>query len=170
MRGKDPLYRSVNTRARGVHHRQGADYAWTRNTKAEALSEADEVKRGKMRQGVQRGLDYTPLFRFLLSKVGQDWTAVDAEARSRLDRPDAIFRMVALQQDDGERYFRSTDNSYFSGLYITGDNRLALVDPTLTADDLDPNCACCTHTLNGQRFTRPYTGEYHQQAGRPVER
>lgn len=30
--------------------------------------------------------DDTPLFRFLLSRVSQDWPAVHAEAVSRLDR------------------------------------------------------------------------------------
>ena len=154
MRAKEPLFRKVNTRTRGVHHLRGPDFAWVRNSKAEGRAEAEGVTRGKMVQGVARGLDYTPLYRFLLSKVGQDWPAVDAEARSRLDRPDAIFRMVALRQEDGERLFRSGETSYFSGLFVDGGSRLALGDPTLTEDDLEPGCPCCTYTLNGKTFTQ----------------
>ena len=51
---KKPLYRKVNTRARGVFHNTGPDYRYVRNTKAEQKSEAIEATRGKMRQGVQR--------------------------------------------------------------------------------------------------------------------
>lgn len=113
MRGgsKEPLYRKVNTRARGVHHRKGPDFGWQRNTKAETTAKADGVLRGKMRQGVLRGLDYTPLFRFLLSRVGQDWDKVHFEALSRLDRAEPIFWMVAQREEDRKRYFLHGDNS-----------------------------------------------------------
>ena len=151
---KEPLYRKVNTRARGHHHRTGPDFASARHSKAERSAEAEGVTRGKMKQGVQRGLDYTPLFRFLLSKVGQDWTAVHAEALSRLDREEPIFWMVARRPEDGRRFFCSGETSWFSGLFVGPDNRLALVDPALTVDDMEPDCSCCTHTLNGKPFTR----------------
>lgn len=159
MRGgeKEPLYRKVNTVARGVHHERGSHFRWRRNTKAETTAKADEVTRGKMLQGVRRGLDYTPLFRFMLSKVGQDWDGVLSEATSRLDRADPIYWMVALQEEDRKRYFRWGESSYFTGLYVDAENRLQLVDPTLTVDDMEPFCSCCTHTLNGKAFTRPFS-------------
>ncbi len=147
------LYRKVNTTARGVWHRHGADARDERNTKAAKKSAGS---RGSMHGKKQRGLDYTPLFRFLLSKVGQDWDKVHSEAVSRLDREDPIFHMVALREDERAAYFCGHDNSYFSGLYVDDDNRLALVDPYLTVDDLKPTCGCCTHTFNGERFTRAY--------------
>lgn len=66
----------------------------------------------------RQGLDYTPLFRFLLSKVGQDWDAVYSEAVSRLDTPAPIFWMVAEHEADQEAVVRLGENAYFSGLLI----------------------------------------------------
>lgn len=153
MERKEPLYRKVNTTARGVHHLKGLNTRWTRNTKS---AKTDERMQGGMHQGKQRGLDYTPLFRFLLSRVGQDWDKVHSEAVARLDRPDPIFWMVAPRPEDRKRYFRCGEASFFSGLFVTEDNLLALVDPDLGPDGIMPFCACCTHTLNGNRLTRPY--------------
>ena len=59
-----------------------------------------------MHPGRQNGLDYTPLFRFLLSKVGQDWDAVHSEAVARLDRQEPIYWMVALKEADKRSIFR----------------------------------------------------------------
>ena len=42
LKEKEPLYRKVNTRARGVHHDFGGDYKNDRNTKAE--NENEQVK------------------------------------------------------------------------------------------------------------------------------
>ena len=54
----------------------------TRNRAAQVLEAlAEGVTRGKVRTAARFGaFDYTPLFRFLLSRVGQDWAAVHAEA------------------------------------------------------------------------------------------
>lgn len=54
----------------------------------------------------RHGRDYTPLFRFLLSKVGGDWDAIHAEAVSRLDTPEPIFWLVALNEADRKPYVR----------------------------------------------------------------
>lgn len=58
---KQPLYRKVNTQTHNVRHRVGGNYRDQRN--------ADEPSPA-MTQGVRRGRDFTPLFRFLLSRVG----------------------------------------------------------------------------------------------------
>ena len=156
MRRVEPLYRKVNTLARGVRHQSGGEARWQRNTKAEKAETDAGLTRGKMAQGVRRGLDYTPLFRFLLSKVGQDWDAVQAEAIARLDRPDPIYWLVARTEEARQTVVWLGESSRFSGLYVDDDNRLQKVAPDLTADDLEPLCRCCTHTFNGQRLTRPY--------------
>src|ERR1039458_7285436 len=83
-----PLYRKVNTRARGVHHNSGGDAKYDRHTK-------DGMNKS-MSKDVQRGLDYTPLYRFLLSKVGQNWNEIHSEAVSRLDNEEPIYHLVAL--------------------------------------------------------------------------
>ena len=150
---KEPLFRRVNTKARGVHHNFGGDYRHQRNSKAEAGSESI---RQSMHGKVQRGLDYTPLFRFLLSKVGSPWSKVHAEAVARLDRPDPIFWLVAAADQDKKEYVRIGESSYFSGLYIDQAGLLQLVNAHIGPSTLAPSCACCTHTFNGVRFTKRY--------------
>ena len=134
-RRKEPLYRKVNTQARGVHHKFGGEARWERNTKA---GKANEASRGSMHGKTQRGLDYTPLFRFLLSRVGKDWDGVYSEAVSRLDKPDPIFWLVAKTDLAKQAVVRIGESTYYSGLYIDDDNLLAVVDPGITEGDLDP--------------------------------
>ena len=158
MRGqKEPLYRRVNTRTHGVRHgAQGGEARWNRNTKE---AKASEATRGSMHPGHRHGLDYTPLYRFLISKVGQDWDVVYSEAVARLDRPEPIFQMVALREDDEQDYVRIGESSYWSGLRVNGLNVLEKVAPDLSVDDMVPFCACCTHTFNGERFTRRFEAD-----------
>src|SRR5688572_22460461 len=100
-----------------------------------------------MHAGSRRGLDYTPLFRFLLSRVGHDWDAVHSEAVSRLDRPEPIFWLVARSEAEKKPFVRCGDHAYYSGLYVDENARLAVVDPTLTVEQMVPTCSCCTHTF-----------------------
>ncbi len=145
---KAPLYRKVNTRARGVRHRFGGEYSWRRGD--------EENDRTGMANGVLRGLDYTPLFRFLLSHVGDNWDKVHSEAVSRLDKQEPIFWLVALRKEEGKDVVRVGESTYFSGLFVDEDNRLRVVAPEIGAQHLEPLCPCCTHTLNGHPFNRPY--------------
>jgi len=144
---KEPLYRKVNTQTHGVHHATGGDYRTERS--GEARSEAS---RASMHGKRRRGLDYTPLFRFLLSKVGSEWNAVFSEAVPRLDHPDPIFWLVARHEGERRELVRVGESSYFTGLYVDDDGILRIVNPDLRPDDLVPSCSCCTHTLNGVRF------------------
>lgn len=153
MRRGEPLYRKVNTRARGVHHGTGGDYRNERNTKREQASDA---RRGPMRGRSDRGLDYTPLYQFLISRVGARWDDVHREAVARLDREDPIYHLVARTPAAREPYVRVGESTYYSGLYVDDDNRLQLVDPEVTATTLEPRCACCTHTLNGVTFVKRF--------------
>lgn len=151
---KPPLYRKVNTTAHGARHRRGGAYRDERNTKRQALSEAT---RQSMRSH-QRGRDYTPLFKFLLSKVGQRWDDVYSEAVRRLDRSEPIFWLVALHEHERQKYVLVGESSYYSGLYVDGDGVLQIVDPSIGPSSLLPLCKCCTHTFNGLPFTRAFTG------------
>ncbi|MCP4315132.1 MAG: hypothetical protein GY789_03650 [Hyphomicrobiales bacterium] len=150
---KKPLYRKENTRTHGVHHGGGA-YRWARNSVAEKRSDA---KTGSMHARLRHGLDYTPLFRFLLSRVGSDWSQTHSEAVARLDTPDPIYWIVALRKADRKPFVLIGESTYFSGLCVDEDNRLALVDPDLCVEDMIPSCACCTHTFNGKLFVREYS-------------
>ncbi|MBU2706037.1 hypothetical protein KCM76_08580 [Zooshikella marina] len=143
-----PLYRKVNTKARGVHHHSGSSYRYDRNTK-----DAESVK---MKKDVQRGLDYTPLFRFLLSKVGKRWDSVFSEAVARLDKQEPIFWMVSMDIEDADDYILTSESSYFSGLYVDKDGLLQVVAPEIDETSLSPACKCCTHTFNGKPFTKKF--------------
>lgn len=101
----------------------------------------------------RRGLDYTPLFKFLLSKVGADWDSIYSEAVARLDRPEPIFWLVALHEEDRREVVRLGDRSYYSGLYVDAARVLRVVNPDLAPEDLAPSCTCCTHTFNGARYS-----------------
>ncbi|NMM48908.1 hypothetical protein [Marinigracilibium pacificum] len=147
-RNKKPLYRKVNTRARGVHHDFGGDFKNSRHKKAET----SEQTKGSMHGKKERGLDYTPLFRFLLSKVGKDWDEIFSEVKSRLNKTEPIFWLVALDENDKKDYVRVGNSTYFSGMYVDITNKLQLSNPELKAKDLEPFCDCCTHTLNGKVF------------------
>ena len=149
--GKSPLYRKVNTTAHGVHHRVGGDF---RDERKKATDQ--DLQRQGMHGRKTRGLDYTPLFRFLLSKIGDDWNSIYSEAIARIDRPEPIFWLVALRQADEQDYVRVGESSYFSGLRVDHDGTLQVVNPRLDAGSLVPLCKCCTHTFNGVRFTRSF--------------
>jgi hypothetical protein len=147
-RVKSKLYRKVNTKARGVHHNSGGDFKYSRNKKRETVEQAKGTMFGKK----ERGLDYTPLFRFLLSQVGSKWDDVFSEAKSRLDKTDPIFWLVALNKDDSTDYVRIGESSYYSGLYVDESGILQIFNASLKALDMKPFCKCCTHTFNGKVF------------------
>ena len=154
-RDKKPLYRKVNTRTHGVWHHFGGHYRHYRRTTL-----PDQSEREKMKKGVHRGLDYTPLFRFLLSKVSSLWDEVHSEAVSRLDKEEPIFWIVAEDRESGEAVVHVDENTYYSGLFVDDDKILRVVAPEITADSLEPTCSCCTHTLNGERFTKEWVDGY----------
>lgn len=179
MREKEPLYRRVNTRTRGVRHVGGGEYRWTRTREdtaalrdgavgddeddaADAPARAARPKPGSkpVRTGMHaarhRGHDYTPLFRFLLARVGEPWEEVYREAASRLDRPEPIFWLVARREEERKPFVRIGESAYYSGLCIDDEGRLARVDPALRVEHMRPSCPCCTHTFNGVPFVRRY--------------
>ena len=147
-REKSKLYRKVNTKARAVRHDFGGDFSKTRNAKKESLQQVSGTMYGRK----ERGLDYTPLFRFLLSKVGSSWDEVYSEAKARLDKPDPIFWLVALEESEKKDYVRIGESSCFSGLFVDDDGILQITNPDLRAVDMKPSCNCCTHTFNGKLF------------------
>lgn len=146
---KPLLYRSVNTRTHGVRHGSYCAYRYERHTKSEKSSLST---RGSMHSQQRHGYDYTPLFRFLLSKVGQPWDTVFSEANARLDRPEPVFWMVALHESDKKEYMGTGESTYFSGLWVDETGLLQKVNPHLTPEQMKPSCDCCTHTFNGVVF------------------
>lgn len=142
-RDKKPLWRKENKIA--LHYRgdTGGEFRHSRHTKK-------DTKRG-MGGKKQRGVDYTPLFKFLLSKVGQNWDSVYSEAISRLDKKDPIFWMVYTNLNaEMKDSFRAGESSQYSCLFVDDNNILQLVNPNLSINDFKPSCHCCTHTFNGK--------------------
>lgn len=146
---KPPLYRSVNTRTHNVRHGSCYTYRQHRNSKSEKSSLSN---RGSMHSHHRHGFDYTPLFRFLLSKVGHQWDEVFSEANARLDRPEPVFWLVSLHESDKQEYVRVDESTYYSGLCVDEAGLLQRVNPQLRAEHMKPFCDCCTHTFNGVLF------------------
>lgn len=152
---KAPLFRRENTTAHRPNVHIGGEYRDERNTKKEAQSQA---MRRSMHGKERRGRDYTPLFKFLLSKVGSPWSEVYAEAVRRLDKVEPIFWLVAMDESQRKDYVRVGESSYYSGLFVNEQGLLQRVNPSMGPSSLAPSCKCCTHTFNGARFTQPFRG------------
>jgi hypothetical protein len=145
---KEPLYRKVNTKARNVHHNFGGDFKYSRNKKRETLEQTKGTMFGKQ----ERGLDYTPLFRFLLSKVGSEWNQIFSEIKTRIDRTEPIFWIVSLNHNEKKEFVRVGESSYYSGMFVDENGMLQLSNAELKATELEHYCDCCTHTFNGIRY------------------
>jgi len=145
------LYRKVNTKARGVKHLHGKDYSDERSK-----SFLNNTKCESMHGEKQRGLDYTPLFKYLISKVGNNWDEIYHDIKNRIDKDDPIYWIVARNEKDKEEIVRLGESTYFSGLYIDENNNLQIVNPDLRNENLQPMCPCCTHTFNGLIFVNKY--------------
>lgn len=153
---KKSLFGKVNTRTHGVRHGCGGEARWSRHSKT---AKREAVRQSKMRSGLEHGLDYTPLYRFLLNKVGHSWDALYSEALKRLPKEDPIWYMVAQTNHDQEPFFRSGESSYFSCLFVDDDETLQRVAPNVVNELLWPSCRCCTHSFNGQTFVNGYDPE-----------
>lgn len=108
--------------------------------------------------GAELGWDYTPLFKYLLSKVGQPWNEVYREIKPRLNTVVPIYWMVHRYRNVGNLsgYIRVGESTYYSTLYVDEKGLLQYVDKTINETTLEPSCKCCTHTFNGKKFTKKY--------------
>jgi hypothetical protein len=104
-RDKKPLWRKENKLALHYRGNTGGEFRHSRHTKGD--------KKEGMGGKKQRGVDYTPLFKFLLSKVGQNWDSVYSEAISRLDKKEPISWMVYTNPNaEMKDSFRAGDSNY----------------------------------------------------------
>ncbi|MDB5129126.1 hypothetical protein [Mucilaginibacter sp.] len=132
-RDKEVLYRKENKASLSTKHHvsRGGDFRHQRNTK-EFLN--DERTHIGMNSG-RYGYDYKPLFMFLLSKVGKKWADVYSEAKTRLDKEDPIFWMIALNNSDKKEIVRCGQSSYYSGLYVNDNGLIQIVNPDAIPPD-----------------------------------
>jgi hypothetical protein len=115
-------------------------------------------KNNNTAHGAQLGWDYTPLFKYLLSKVGQPWNEVYKDVKPRLNSTIPIYWMVSKYKnvDNLLGYIRVGESTYYSSLYVDDKGLLQYVDKSINENTLEPSCNCCTHTFNGKRFTKKY--------------
>lgn len=108
--------------------------------------------------GAQIGWDYTPLFKYLLSKVGQPWNEVYREVKPRLNTIVPIYWMVSRYRNKDEflGYIRIGESTYYSSLYVDDKGLLQYVDKSINENTLEPSCNCCIYTFNGKRFSKKY--------------
>jgi hypothetical protein len=142
---KKPLYRKENTRTHHISYRSGSDARHDRNTK-------NGLSRSMKKE--QHGYDYTPLYKFLLSKIGKNFDEVFSEAVARL--PKGETKAIYYMFDNTKDYFRSGESSYYSTLIVDENGLIQKTNPELTNEDLSPSCWCCTHTFNGKVLIKKY--------------
>ena len=105
----------------------------------------DKKPKVKTIKGVN--FDYTPLFKFLLSKVNEDWDEIYSEVKSRLNSEKPIWWLVYKDKNNQE-ITRIGESTYYHSLYIDEDNKLQYINKNAT---LKPTCCkCYTRTLNGK--------------------
>lgn len=156
-RQKEPLYRKQNKLAlsyiRCTNTITGS-FRHERNTKAVKNFEGTHMPMNSINQG----RDYTPLYKFLLSKVGCKWDEVYSEAVSRLDKTYPIFYLVILDVPEG-RYpvVRIGEGTLYSMLTVNSEGILVKVDAE--AGPMKPACTCCTHSFNGKPYKYGYSWE-----------
>lgn len=152
---KKPLWRKENKTiiCKKYYVQRGEDFRHDRNTKKMKNFEGGKISMKKRKLG----RDYTPLYKFLLSKVGKNWDEIFSEAKSRLDEEKPIWHLVMDPNDEivKTRYFgklperiRCGESSYYSALFVDENNILQKVNPNAKAPE--PNCSCCTWTFNGK--------------------
>lgn len=165
---KKPLYRKIN-RTPVTDMWKGGEYRWDRaKHKKSDLKFEKMIKRGKG----YSDYDYAPLYYFLLSKVGQDWTAIHSEAVSRLPNIkdgkehvwDIVFRPYEYTGNPKDMcpYTRYGDDSYYSTLYIDENNILRKVDPDFHVEKLNNYYLWGrgTPTFNGKRIMNHNTDNW----------
>lgn len=147
LKDKKPLYRK-EADAINNHHHSGSDAKYDRNTKR-GISK-------HMKKNVKRGLDYTPLYKFLLSKVGQNFDEVYKEVIKRVNDRSAIFHMFRKHEFETGDFVRLGGSSFYNKLYIDDNNTIQKVNPNLKNEDFSPSCWCCTYTFNGNKLIKKY--------------
>ena len=153
---KEKLYRKDNKKALHYEGNTGWEYRYDRNTKK--LKEFEGNFKGIKK--TDKGMDYTPLYRFLQSKVGSNWDEVHSEAISRLDKEEPIWHIVILDTEEPSRYnlksgITRVGNSQYHSLTVNEDRILVKINSD--ALPYPPSCSCCTHTFNGKVI--PYIEE-----------
>lgn len=131
---------------------KGGDFRHQRNTKQFLKEERTHTP---MSTG-NYGYDYTPLYKFLLSKIGKKWDSIFSEAKARLDKDEPIFWLVQLDPLHRDDIVRCGESSYYSGLFVDDDGLLQKVNPDANLSNLKLEAAWFeTYSFNGKPVSVP---------------
>lgn len=153
---KELLYRKIDRKSsyqNHYDHSKKVNYRWFRNTKKSKYLAKEGVNfipmKSKKTTCITNGYDYTPLFHFLLSKIGHNWNDVYSEVVKRLNTTEPIFWMVSINNNEEKGdFFRYGEGGYYNKLYIDDNGILQKVNPNLS--NITPLCDCHTHSFNGK--------------------
>ena len=136
---KKPLYRKVNKRTHNGwawYYYPKYRYRFDRHKEVDTQIERMPVKKHSI---FRTGYDYTPLFRFLHSHVGDVWTDIFRECQARLNDMKPLTRMVVNVNERGlvvdnypdrelPKYCIESEDGYWSTLYVDEEGVLQFVD------------------------------------------
>lgn len=154
MYKKKPLYRKDKKTGLMTRYyvNSGGEYRWSRNSKKMKNFDGTHLP---MNSG-KYGLDFTPLYRFLLSKLGEKWDAVHSEICERLPlehRNNIYHIVVAIEgKSTKTRYLKNKfpecvrvgENTVYSALKVEN-GILVKVNPNY---DPKPLLNCWGHTIS----------------------
>ena len=147
-----PLWRKMNKEKSYKTHdlKVGAEY--DRGTK-------DGVKKS-MNTSKYHQKDYTPLYKYLLKHVGEDFDKICSDVYPRIDDRERVWDIIDRKESHDLNgrvgLCRGGENSYYSTLIVDDNNILQIKNPELTINSLWPDCGCCTHTFNGVVYVNKY--------------
>lgn len=170
------LYRSANksTYQNTLTEKTAKHFRYTRNTK---IMSGSIVKRGKMQPNNNLGYDYTPLIKFLFSRLNQNFDITFSEINlilnNGLHKPKVKTEILSMinvlvhkqviindnivNDNNGNilsSFFRFGEATYYDSFYIDNDNNLKLIkDITKEIFEFcDYACHCHTHSYNGKKY------------------
>lgn len=185
---KKPLYRKVSkTTHNGFEH---ADYGYNERSRY-ARHTKRGIKKGMSTQQDSRGhglYDYTPLFKFLLTQEGKDWSKVWDECMHRLNTTEPVGWMVINIYKNGLvnpnvkieftdtpspdwkgrdtancniKSFNYGEGASFSTMYVDEEGKLQFVDK---------NYVCGPDYEVERRWGETFNGRLYETYKRPAEK
>lgn len=121
---------------------------WDRNTK-KGIRKSLASKRWD-------DFDYTPLYNYLLTQIGEDFNVIHSYVQKRVNNINRIYDIIKPSTYKLS-YVRVSENAYYSALYIDEYNTLKKINPNFNIEHMYPFCSCCTHTFNNKIVTNVCT-------------
>lgn len=150
-----PLYRTACRPTYG-HFKENKHYRHIRNKKKTVIEGEESVdtdtKMVRQRKDV-RQLDFTPLYKYLQSKVGEDYDTVYSNVVERIPRNQrGVIDYIVMADNTGDGVARLGESTYFRTLYVDENNKLQFVNKDYK-QTVSKWCYMDTTTLDGKTIT-----------------